>query len=116
MIECDLCGKYFHPDDIEKCPECDKDLCPGCYEKHVTKCIAEKNNFDDEIEEESSIPYFCPNCRNKLELDVNPDGSERVYCLNCDFEQKLDESQIAELNQYEVDYSEDDISDNEDDE
>ncbi len=110
MIECEICGNYFHADDIERCPECDIELCPECYEKHVPKRIAE-NVFDDEFEEESIIPHICPKCQKKLVLDTDPDGSARVYCPNCDYVEELDEEQLAELNQwedYEDDYDEDD--------
>ena len=115
MIECEICGNYFHADDIERCPECDIELCPECYERHVSKCIAEKYNFDDEFEEESTIPHICPNCGEELELDTDPDGSARVYCTACDYVKELDETQLAELKQCEDDDCEDDIQDNEDD-
>lgn len=42
MIECEICGNYFHPDEIESCPNPDceyEDLCPSCYEKHVPRCL-----------------------------------------------------------------------------
>lgn len=99
MIECEICGEHFHADDIETCPECGIELCPKCYEKHVKKCIAEKWDFGDELEEESTIPHICPNCDEKLELDIDPDGSTRVYCSNCDFVEELDATQLAELDQ-----------------
>lgn len=99
MIECEICGKYFHADDIKNCPECDLELCPECYEKHITKCIAEKYNFDNEIKEESTIPRICPKCEEELALDIDPDGSARVYCSNCDFVEELDSTQLDELNE-----------------
>lgn len=39
MIECESCERHFNPDDIQKCPNCDKELCEGCYQNHVKKCI-----------------------------------------------------------------------------
>lgn len=48
MIICAGCGVYFKPDDIRSCPKCDGELCPECYDKHVPKCIAGEDNFDDE--------------------------------------------------------------------
>lgn len=112
MIECEICGNYFHVDDIKNCPECDMELCPSCYEKHVVKCMAEKYNFDDGVEEESTIPRICPKCQEELELDIDPDGSVRVYCSNCDFVEELDEEQLAELNQCE-DYGDEDENEEE---
>lgn len=113
MIECEICGRYFHADDIENCPECDIELCPDCYEEHVSKCMAEKYNLNDEFEAESTIPHICPNCQEELDLDTDSNGGARVYCSNCDFVEELDEEQLAELNQCEdyeeyEDYEEDD--------
>lgn len=113
MIECEICGNYFHADDIENCPKCDIELCPRCYERHVPKCIADRYSHDDGFEEESTIPHICPNCEEELELDTDPNGSARVYCPNCDYVEELDATQLAELNQCEDDDTEDDISDNE---
>jgi len=117
MIQCEICGNYFHADDIERCPECDIELCSACYEKHVSKCIANGYCFDEEyrFDEESTIPHICPNCQEELILDLDPDGSARVYCPRCNFIEELDEEQLAELNQCEDDDSEDIFSDNEDD-
>lgn|GEM_PF-3394791 len=44
MIECESCGEYWKPDDIESCPNpnCEygyDDLCPRCHENHVTSCM-----------------------------------------------------------------------------
>ena len=110
MIECEICGNYFHVDEIKNCPECNIDLCPECFEKHVMKCMAEKWDFGDEGEREFLIPHVCPRCQTDLELDIDPDGSARVYCPNCDFVEELNEEQLAELNredEYESEDSED---------
>ena len=39
MEECDVCGKYFDPDEIEYCPVCGDALCPLHYQAHVKACI-----------------------------------------------------------------------------
>ena len=42
MVECEMCGNCFHVDEIGPCPNenCNyEDLCEGCREKHVTKCV-----------------------------------------------------------------------------
>ena len=106
MIECEICGNYFHADEIEKCPECDLELCPSCYEEHVSECIAGNLDFGD-WEKESTIPHICPECQKNLVLDTDPDGSARVYCPNCDYVEELNEEQLAELNQCEDDYEDD---------
>ena len=103
MIECESCERNFNSDDIRECPECGKELCPECYENHISRCILSGYNFDEEYEEESLIPHECPNCGEKLELDVDPDGSARVYCSECDFIEELNKEQLAELNQYDDD-------------
>ena len=96
MIECEMCKKWFPADEIEACPECGLDLCPSCYDEHVTGCTLQmEKDVDDVIE--TSIPTICPECGSPLTLDPDPDGSARVYCENCDFCQELDEEQIAEL-------------------
>ena len=44
MIECEICGSYFSPDEIESCPNpgcAHDDLCPCCYERHVVRCLNE---------------------------------------------------------------------------
>lgn len=96
MIECEMCKKWFPADEIETCPECGLELCPSCYDEHVTGCTLQmEKDVDDVIE--TSIPTICPECGSPLTLDPDPDGSARVYCENCDFCQELDEEQIAEL-------------------
>jgi hypothetical protein len=49
MIECEneKCGRYFHADDIQQCPECGKELCEDCFQKHVKGCL-NKGNLDEE--------------------------------------------------------------------
>ena len=98
MVNCELCGGWFHIDDIKKCPKCDLELCEECFDKHVTTCLlGEFNDLNED--DESTIPRICPNCGESLELDQDPDGSMRVYCENCDFVQELSEEQKAEFEQ-----------------
>ena len=103
MIECELCGRFFHADEIEECPVCGKELCPECYENHVSKCLLGEFNFDEEYEEESLIPHKCPICKEPLELDIDSDGSARVCCSKCDFIEELNEEQLKELNNWKDD-------------
>ena len=67
MIECDICTNYFHADDIETCPECGIELCPSCYENHVTRCLSQSTADDDD--DDDKYPHECPNCGEDLELD-----------------------------------------------
>lgn len=99
MMECEICREYFHADNIEACPRCGLELCPECYERHVSLCMAEEW-FDKKEREESTIPHICPKCGEELELALEMDGSASVYCPNsaCDFEEELDDEQLAELN------------------
>ncbi len=39
MIECELCGDYFHEEDMKEFPECLKEMCESCYERHVPICF-----------------------------------------------------------------------------
>lgn len=84
MIECELCGDFFHPDEIKRCPKCDIELCSACYEKHVRKCTI---FYEDSVEEESDkdIPKECPKCKSALELDINyaKDGNGYTKNLIC---------------------------------
>lgn len=96
MIKCELCGNYFTVDEIESCPNCGMELCPSCYENHVSKCLCDEEDSSDEGG--SNIPHICPECGANLELDQDMDGSARVYCDHCDFVQELDEEQLKELN------------------
>ena len=90
MIECEKCTNYFHPDEIESCPECGKELCESCYEEHVTKCI-NQDIIEDEYDEECRYPHECPECDSELELDVSLDGPSIIYCTNqnCDFKMEF---------------------------
>lgn len=96
MIECEVCGNFFHVDEIEECPKCGRELCPSCYEKHVTACMLDTDE-PAEQEMESTIPHICPDCGHQLHLDLEPDGSARVYCEQCDYVQELNVEQLAEL-------------------
>ena len=44
MEQCEKCGKYFHPDEISWCRECDMELCQSCYNKYMK----EQASFDEE--------------------------------------------------------------------
>ncbi len=85
MIECEICGGYFDLDDIEKCPECDIEICGKCYDKHVNLCIAESNEMRDEEDEDDGdkIPYNCPECGSEWEFSCDYDGAF-VLCTNDD--------------------------------
>ena len=100
MIKCEKCGNWFSADEIETCPECEKELCPTCYEEHVTECTLQID--DDFDEEETSIPHICPQCGENLEPSVEMDGSMGVLCENCGYYQELNEEQISELNSSEL--------------
>lgn len=91
MIECEICGYFFHADEINKCPECDLELCEGCYEDHVTGCILEKYNVAN-YEEEIAMPHVCPKCGEKLNLENDYD-MHKLVCENsaCDFEMDVTE-------------------------
>jgi len=39
MIKCEICGRYFTPDEIVSCPKCGKELCEECYQSHVPNCL-----------------------------------------------------------------------------
>ena len=39
MIECQLCEEYFDEEDMTECPECLKEMCESCYERHVPICF-----------------------------------------------------------------------------
>lgn len=98
MIECELCGNYFHADDVKACPVCFLELCPDCYEDHVINCLAAQNdNMDGYDGFESSIPTVCPECGADLEYDINSDSSMTVYCPDCDFSQKVDEELLEQM-------------------
>lgn len=91
MIECEICSKYFHSDEIENCPECSLELCPSCYEEHVGSCLNDGNDEDIESSD-SNIPTECPKCGESLELDIDysKDGNgykKTLYCSNskCDY-------------------------------
>lgn len=70
MIECDVCGNYFHADDISDCPnqECTKEICEGCYQKHVSICISD--DFMDEYEEDRHS-YIIQKSLEGLYFDKN---------------------------------------------
>lgn len=98
MIECESCKRYFHADDIEKCPNCGMELCEECFQSHVPRCL-NPELFEDDEEEESSIPHICPECGEELKLDIDSEESMRVICSNpdCDYQQQLTQEQIDEL-------------------
>ena len=83
MIECEKCGNYFHADDIRECPKCGLELCEECYEQHVVSCMLE--DYDDLNDDYDKPPTYCPNCDEKLELDIDYNHST-LYCEECGFE------------------------------
>ena len=93
MIECELCGEYFHADDIDACPKCGIELCEGCYQTHVTKCML--SDFEDEENDNScnKYPHECPKCGCELELDIGFNEPSKIYCTNpeCDFEMEYED-------------------------
>ena len=55
MIECQLCEDYFHEEDIKECPECLKEMCESCYERHVPVCFYVSHNDYINIYDEQNI-------------------------------------------------------------
>ena len=96
-MECKICEVNFHVDEINECPECGIELCPTCYENHVTGCTLGEWAEDYDDYEESTIPRECPECQNELLLDPDQDGAARVICEECNWCQELTSEQIAEL-------------------
>lgn len=47
MIECEVCGEYFHSDDIQSCPKCGDDICEGCFQEHVKQCRGNGNEENE---------------------------------------------------------------------
>lgn len=39
MIECEVCRRYVNGDEIESCEVCGTELCEGCYQNHVKRCL-----------------------------------------------------------------------------
>lgn len=39
MIECELCGNCIDEEDMRECPECLKEMCEDCYERHISICF-----------------------------------------------------------------------------
>lgn len=87
MIECEKCKRYFHSDEIKECPKCLTELCECCYEIHVGYCLAEEYAEEDDDEK---LPAECPDCGQKLELDVDY-ATSTLYCEDCDFEMDVTE-------------------------
>ena len=97
MIECECCDNYFHPDDIRKCPNCETELCPECYDIHVKKCL---NNDDCDCNNDyvwAFIPRLCPDCDTELDTDIDSDEVGRVFCPECSYVLELTKEQISEL-------------------
>lgn len=86
MMECDICGDYFHPDEISNCPKCDIEICESCFENHV-RCCGEDTDMDDENDEISNLPRDCPDCGDKLELDTDPNSDKNtLLCNQCGYQ------------------------------
>ena len=93
MIQCRVCKEYFHPDDIVTCS--DGDFCEDCYsERGLNKKLEFEEEKKDQVVE---IPRTCPECKNFLELQMEPDGGMSVFCSSCDFIQQLTPQQIEDL-------------------
>lgn len=95
MIECEKCENYFHADDISACPECGLELCEGCYNEHVMRCI-NGNYDDDDYDYEDTLPRVCPHCETELEIDHSYEGEyivSTLYCPNnkctCDYSYEM---------------------------
>lgn len=86
MIECELCGGYFHPDEISNCPKCGIEICERCFEKHVRFCEESDDNDEyDDNDEIAKLPRECPECGAELELDVDYNKTT-LLCPECDYE------------------------------
>ena len=48
MIECVVCGEWFHSDAIRFCPECGVELCGECCDNHA-KCCLSKEGWEQNI-------------------------------------------------------------------
>ncbi|HBE9444666.1 hypothetical protein [Clostridioides difficile] len=83
MIQCNLCGGYFHSDEIDSCPNtsCSKELCSNCYQEHVTICL--NSSFEDDDYVEEKYPSKCPYCDEELELDLEVEGDTIIENLIC---------------------------------
>lgn len=84
MIECECCEEYFHADEISSCPECGIELCEGCFQRHVMRCGLNRD-MDDNSEGLLNVPTECPECGEKLELDVDYDKTT-LMCPECDYD------------------------------
>lgn len=85
MIECELCGGYFHPDEIRECPECGIEICEKCFENHVCACRQEDYIGEEEGDEITNLPRECPKCGAELELDTYYDETT-LLCSECDYQ------------------------------
>lgn len=88
MIECDICGCYFVPDEISNCPKCGIEICERCFEKHVNCCGEDADMDEEEYDENNEIanlPRECPNCEAELELDTGYDETT-LLCPECDYQ------------------------------
>ena len=87
MIECEICGQYFHADEITNCPRCGVDICARCFENHIRYCgdHVDMDDEDNENDEIANLPRECPECRSDLELDVDYDKTT-LLCPQCEYE------------------------------
>lgn len=85
MIECELCGGYFHPDEINNCPECVLEICEKCFENHVRFCREEDDINEEDNDEIVNLPRECPKCEAELELDIDYDATT-LLCTKCDYQ------------------------------
>lgn len=52
MIECQLCEECFDEEDMTECPECLKEMCQDCYERHVPICFYVSEHDRSDIDSE----------------------------------------------------------------
>lgn len=116
LVKCEICGTYIHIDDMKECEECNLELCPTCYEKHMAKHWEEEFDSDvdqedddsDVDQEDESFLFTCPYCKEEVDLsnsepDIVPGGlikSIQVHCEYCKRTFELCESDLEKVNDW----------------